>query len=108
MNLRKTLLIQFAIFTLILLLFDLSFSEIRSEVTVSFSGIIKSVSTDHKFIVVNDVSILISSATKIVNDSGFILKAADLKSGLYVIVDGVRGRNGFLAKKILLTKVPAV
>ena len=108
MNLRKTLLIKLATFTLILLLFDLSFSEIRSEATVSFSGIIKSVSSDLKFIVVNDVSILISSATKIVNDRGYTLKATDLKSDLYVIVDGVQGRNGFLAKKILVTKVPAV
>lgn len=108
MILRKIFLTKFVVFLFILLVFDLSFSQIRSEVTVSFSGIIKSISGDYKFIVVNDVNILISSSTKIVNERGYTLKAGDLKSELYVIIHGVQSSNGFLAKKIVVTKPPAV
>ncbi len=108
MNLKKTFLIKFATFTLILLLFDLSLSQITREVTGSFSGIVKSVSSDYKLIVVNKVNILLSLSTKIVDDRGNALRAENLKSKLFVIIYGVQSSNGFLARKIIVTKPPAV
>jgi hypothetical protein len=57
MILRKVSLTKVVVFLFILLLFDLSFSQIRSETTVCFSGVIKSISGDYKFLVVNDVNI---------------------------------------------------
>ncbi|MGA2462888.1 MAG: DUF5666 domain-containing protein [Thermodesulfobacteriota bacterium] len=98
---------KLVIFILILLPVGLGFSQTKGE-TISFSGTIESISADYKFIVVNNVNILISSSTKIVNERGYTLKAGDLKSELYVVIHGVQSSNGFLAKKIIVTKPPAV
>jgi len=102
MILRKVSLTKVVVSLFILLLFDLSFSQIRSETTVCFSGVIKSISGDYKFVVVNDVNILISSSARIV------LKAGDLKSEFYVVLQGVESLDGILVKKIVVTKFPAV
>jgi hypothetical protein len=105
--LKKLSLTKLVIFILILLPVGFGFSQTKGE-TIYLSGIIKSISGDYKFIVVNDVNILISSSTKIVNERGYTLKAGDLKSEIYVIIHGVQSSNGFLAKKIVVTKPPAV
>jgi hypothetical protein len=107
MILKRVPLTKFIVFLLILLPADLGFSQTKGE-TISFSGTIESISADYKFIVVNNVNILISSSTKIVNERGYTLKAGDLKSELYVIIQGVQSSNGFLAMKIIVTKPPAV
>jgi hypothetical protein len=51
---------------------------------------------------------LISYYRRIVNERGYSLKAADLKPEFYVVLQGVQSPDGFLAKKIVVTKPPAV
>ncbi len=104
MNAKNVLLMKFSIFIFILFVVNFGFSQVNEEEILSFSGIITTISKDYKFIVVNDVNILISSNTKIVNEKGKSLKINDLKPELYIRIEGVQNSNGFLAKKIVVKK----
>ena len=108
MNSKKILLMKFSIFIFILFVVNFGFSQIRKEEIISFSGTITRISNDYKFIVVNEMNILINSDTKIVNEKGKTLKINDLKPELFVRIEGAQNPNGFLAKKILVKKRPEV
>ena len=105
MNLKKIFLIEFAIFILTFLVFNLGFSQVKMGETTSFPGVIESIPADFKFIVVNEVRIYISPDTKIVNESGNILKIEELKPRFNVIIEAVRSKDGFYAKKIVVKKL---
>ena len=102
MKLEKGGLLKSFAFMLILMIFLPGALGIREEVT-SYSGVIKSVDKDFKFIVVNDAKVLISDNTKVVDEKGNILPINNLKPGLSVAIEGGRGSNGFLANKIIIT-----
>jgi len=101
MKLEKGCFVKSVIFMLTLLIFLPGIQGIKEEVA-SYSGVIKSIDKDFKFIVVNDVKVLISDNTKIVDEKGNILRMNDLKPGLSVAIEGVRSSNGFFAKKIVI------
>ena len=88
----------------ILFMVNFGFPQGKKEEIIIFSGIITRISNDYKFIVVNDMNILISYDTKIVNEKGKSLKINELKPELFVTVQGVQNPNGFLAKKIMVKK----
>ena len=96
------------IFILIFLVVNAGFGQVKKEETIHFSGTIKTISKDYKFIVVNNVNILITSDTKIVNEKGRTLKINELKPELFVRIEGVQNPKGFLAKKIVVKKPPEV
>jgi hypothetical protein len=104
-NLKKIFLIEFAIFILTFLVFNLGFSQVKMGETTSFPGVIESIPADFKFIVVNEVRIYISPDTKIVNENGNILKIEELKPRFNVTIEGVRSKDGFYAKKIVVKKL---
>ncbi len=108
MNSKKIFLMKFVIFILLFLVVNLSFGQAKKEEMIYFSGVITSISKDYKSIVVNHVNILIFSDTKIVNEKGTILKIDDLKSELFVGIEGSKNPNGIVAKKIVVKKPPEV
>ena len=108
MKFKKALFFQCMVFVIPFLLLSPSFSQVKKEETIFYSGIITSISKDYKFIVVYNENILISSNTKIFNEKGKPLKIEDLKPELYVVIEGVQNPNGFLAKKIVVKKPPEV
>lgn len=105
MNLKKIFLIEFPIFILTFLVFNLGFSQVKMGKTTSFPGVIESIPADFKFIVINEVRIYISPDTKIVNESGNILKIEELKPRFNVTIEAVRSKDGFYAKKIVVKKL---
>ena len=102
MKLEKSHFINSVLFMLTLLIFLPGFQGIKQEVT-SYSGTIESIDKDSKFIVVNGAKILISGNATIVDEKGNILKTDALKPKLSVVIEGARGPEGFLAKKIIVT-----
>jgi hypothetical protein len=104
MKLIKTLLIEFVIFILILLSLHPCFSQVKMGETISFLGVIESIPDDFSFLVINEVRIFTSPDTNIVNENGDILKRASLRPRLQVIVEAIRIKEGFYAKKITLKK----
>lgn len=102
MKLEKAYFIKSIMFMLALLIFLPGIQGIKQE-AISYSGVIESIDKDFKFIVVNGAKMLISGDTKIVDEKGNILKMDDLKPKLSVVIEGVRGPEGFLAKKIVIT-----
>ena len=108
MNSKKIFLVKILIFMLILLMGSFAFSQHKEEERILFSGVITSISNDYRFFVVQNVNILISSNTKIVNEKGKPLKIDELRPELYVVIEGSPNPNGFLAKKITVKKPPEV
>jgi hypothetical protein len=108
MSSRKVFLIQLAIAIILFSAVNLGFSQMRKEEVLFFSGRIARISGDYRWMVVNEVNILIDSNTKVVDEKGKSLKINDLKPELYVRIEGVRHGNGFLAKNILVKKRPEV
>jgi hypothetical protein len=103
MGLQSSLLIRSAICVFILVISTSGFSQVKKEEIISFSGTIKNISKDLKSIVItNDVNILIVPNTKITNEKGNVLKAGDLKVGLYVVVETVQDAGVFVARKITI------
>lgn len=108
MNSKKIFLMKFFILILFLIVVNFSFGQAKKEEMIYFSGIITTISEDYKSIVVNQVKILISSNTKIVNEKGTILKINDLKPKLFVGIEGFKNPNGLVAKQIVVKKPPEV
>ena len=103
MGLQNSLLIRSAICIFILVISIPGFSQVKKDEIISFSGTIKSISKDLKSIVItNDVNILIVPNTKITDEKGNVLKAGDLKVGLYVVVETVQDAGVFVARKITI------
>ena len=102
MKLKKAYFVMFSIFMLTLLIFLPGIQGIQQE-AASYSGPIESMDKDLKFIVVSGAKILISGDATIVDERGNILKADVLKPKLSVVIEGVSGPEGFLAKKIVIT-----
>ena len=102
MKLEKERLLKSVIFLLTLLIFLPGALGIKEE-AASYSGVIKSVDKDFKFIVVNDVKVLISESTTVVDEKGKVLRMNDLKPGLSVAIEGGRRSDGFFARKIIIT-----
>jgi hypothetical protein len=103
MNLRRDLLAYSIILIMLLMILTPSFSQVKKDEIISFSGTIKNISKDLKSIVItNDVNILISPNTKIMDEKGNVLKAGDLKAGLYVAAEAVQDAGGFVARKIII------
>lgn len=108
MSFPRAFLIQAIIFIATLMILTPSFSQVKKGETVSFSGVVKSISKDYKSIVVGNRNVLITSDTKIFNQKGNTLKISDLKSEVYVVVEGLKNPAGFLAKKIVVKKPEAI
>ena len=88
-----------------LLIFSPSFSQPIKEEILTFPGIIESIDGNLKFIVVNEVQIMISPDTKIVDEKGNTLSLKDLKPKLHVTIEALRNFDRFSAKKIVVKTI---
>jgi hypothetical protein len=104
MKLIRTLLIEFVIFILVLLFLHPCFPQVKMGETISFPGVIESISDDFSFVVINEARIFTSPDTSIVNEKGDILKRASLRPRIQVIVGATQMREGFYANKITMKK----
>lgn len=84
------------------MIFSPSLSQVKKERTISFPGVIENISSNLKFIIVNEAIIFISSDTKIINEKGNILSIYDLKPKSNIAIEVLQNQNGFFAKKIIL------
>jgi len=100
----KAAFLHLLVLILIVLLVRTGFSEGKGTGTISFEGVIESVSKDLKCFAVNETKIIISSSTQIIDENGNSIKAEVLRPGFYVAVQGLQKRDGFLAKKIVIKK----
>jgi hypothetical protein len=80
------------------------FSQIKKEVTFPFSGFIKRIPKDLKYIILKDINfkIYILLDTKIIDEKGKSLRIDELKHGLYVVIESLQNPDGFFAKKIIV------
>jgi len=101
MKSKKAALIKYAIFMVTLPLFLTGFMS-QSTDTISFSGTIERIDQESKFILVSATKVFLSPNSKVVDEKGNPLKIGDLRPRLFVSIEGVRNRDGFLAKRIVL------
>jgi hypothetical protein len=92
-----------AIVLILTLLIFLPAMRVIKEEEASYSGVIKSVDKDFKFIMVNDVKVILSEKTTVMDEKGNSLLKADLRTGLSVAIEGGRRPDGFFARKIVIT-----
>jgi hypothetical protein len=102
MKLQKIFVIIFILLTIVGVVVEPSFSQVKKDEIISFPGIIESIDKNFKFIIVNEARIFISNETKIVDEKGNVLKINDLKPKLSVTIEALRNPDGFFAKKILV------
>ena len=104
MKSRKGFLVEvYVLIIIILFILTPSFSQVKEDEIISFSGTIKSVAKDLESIVItNGVTILVSPNTKITDEEGNVLSAGDLKVGLYVVAETVQDAGGLVARKIVI------
>ena len=99
MRLQKPPLNRFLIFIFPLLIFVWGF-QVKPAGTIS--GVIENIDSYSNSVVVNKAQILVSSQTKIMDESGKALKIEDLNPSLSVAIEGFRNSNGFTATKIIV------
>jgi len=79
--------------------------EARGEDVITFSGFIDSLSSDGKYIAVNETKVSISKA-KILNERGTELRLSDLRRDLRVKIEGLDTPSAFVANKITVIRNP--
>jgi hypothetical protein len=102
MNSHRVFFVPVILLIFLLLIPSASFSQVKKEKIISFSGTIKTISKDLKIVVVNDVNVLISPDTKILDEKGRTLNINDLKPKLHVTVEAFENRDGIFARKIVV------
>jgi hypothetical protein len=101
MTIKVVLLISLILFAN-LLNFDIGFPQTRGGETISYSGIVKEVTWDHKSIVVGGKSFFISNDTNVIDQKGNRLKIDDIKKNADVAIDAIPHPNGFIIKEIVV------
>jgi hypothetical protein len=102
MKLQKIFVIIFILLTIVGVVVEPSFSQVKKDEIISFPGIIESIDKNFKFIIVNEARIFISNETKIVDEKGNAFKISDLKPKLNVVLEVIQNPDGFFAKKIVV------
>lgn len=102
MKLQKIFVIIFILLTIVGVVVEPSFSQVKKDEIISFPGIIESIDKNFKFIIVNEARIFISNNTKIIDEKGSILQISDLRPKLQVMLEVLRNPDGFFAKKIVV------
>jgi hypothetical protein len=106
MQLKKVFLFQFILLVMTALLVSSGFSQGKKEGVLSFLGSIDSIPESHRFIVVNEQRVYITSNTKIVDENNNPLKTNQLKRGLSVRVEGIRKTEGIYPDKVTVIRTP--
>jgi hypothetical protein len=101
MKSQKLCLVKHVLFILALFLSLTGFVG-QSVDTISFSGTIERIDQESKFILVSATKVFFSANSRVVDEKGNPLKIGDLRPRFVVSIEGVRSREGFVAKRIVL------
>jgi len=108
MSLRKIILTNFLIVLVICFSLNVGFSQGGKAETLSFSGVIQSVSKDNRSIVVDKKTFSITHDTKILDQNGKALKAENIKANADVAIDAISVRNGLQILKLVIIRDKAI
>jgi hypothetical protein len=92
----------------VLLNWNTNFAQVAREKSFFYSGIISTISGDFRSITVNKKSFLLAGDTKVVDQQGNNLGIHELKPGINVAIDAIKGSAGLVIKKIVIKKNPGV
>ena len=108
MNLKKIIVTICLAILMICFSLNVGFSQANKEETLSFSGVIQSVSKDNRSIVVDKKTFSITHDTKILDQNGKALKAENIKANANAAIDAISVRNGLQILKLVIIKDKAI
>ena len=104
MKFRKNIIVNLIILTLTFLTLNSGFAQTKANQTIIFPGVVEQISSDLKFIIVNEARVSLSSNTQVMDDKGNSLTLYDLTRGSSISLEVVKQGSGFLAKRIVIKK----
>jgi len=104
MKFKKNIIASVIILTLTFLTLNSGFAQTKANQAIIFPAVVEQISSDLKFIIVNEARVSLSSNTQITDDKGNTLTLYDLTRGSSVSLEVVKQGSGFLAQKIVIKK----
>ncbi len=104
MKFGKSIVLHLTILALTFLIFNTGFAQTKGNQAIIFPGVIEQISSDFKFIVVNEARVSLSSNTQVTDDKGNTLALYDLTRGSSISLEVVKQGSSFLAQKIVVKK----
>jgi hypothetical protein len=102
MEFKKSIIVNLIVLTLTLLTLNSGFAQTKANQTLIFPAVVEQISSDLKFIIVNEARVSLSPNTQITDDKGNSLTLYDLTRGSSINLEVVKQGSGFLAKKIVI------
>jgi len=103
---KKVIAAVFFTVLVVLLNWNTNFAQVVRDHSFFYSGIISTISGDFRSITVNNKSFLLAGDTKVVDQQGNNLGIHELKPGINVDIDAIKGSAGLVIKKIVIVKNP--
>lgn len=104
MKFKKNIIANLIVLALTFLTLNSGFAQMKGNQPIIFPGVIEQISSDLKFIIVNEARISLSSNTQITDDKGNSLTLCDLTRGSWISLEVTKNGKGYLAKKIVINK----
>ncbi len=104
MKFKKNIIANLIILTLTFSILNPGYAQTKGNQTLIFPAVVEQISSDLKFITVNEARVSLSSDTQITDDKGNSLTLYDLTRGSSISLEVVKQGSGFLAKKIVIKK----
>ncbi len=104
MKFRKNIIVNLIILTLTFLALNSGIAQTKANQTIIFPGVVEQISSDLKFIIVNEARVSLSSNTQVTDDKGNSLTLYDLTRGSSISLEVVKQGSGFVAKRIVIKK----
>ncbi len=81
------------------------FAQVKNQDPVAITGMIESVDKSYTMMVINELPIVLTSATAVVDEKGSSLTLKDLKPKLRVRTEAIKTREGYQAVRIVIRTV---
>ncbi len=104
MKSKKYIVVNLIILTVTFLTLDAGYAQTKQNQAIIFPGVVEQISSDLKFIVVNEAKVSLSSNTQVMDDKGNGLTLYDLTRGRSINLEVVKKGSGFFAQKIVVKK----
>lgn len=82
-----------------------SSAQAKKQGSVVISGTIESIAKDYALMAVNELPILLSSTTTVLDEKGNSLMLSDLKPKRHVRVEAIQTKEGYQAVRIVIRSV---
>ena len=80
-------------------------AQVKKQGPVVISGTIESIAKDYALMAVNELPILLSSTTTVLDEKGNSLMLSDLKPKRHVRVEAIQTKEGYQAVRIVIRSV---